>query len=314
MTDAAVACRLCGGMRVSRLGVIPDSDFFAGRVLANAMHGGCLWQCGSCRSMFRRPILSSADYLDLYANGVAEAWSSDTGRQDLAIVREIIARKGSSGSLLDVGCGSGGFLVSLPASVQKFGVEPSIAAASLAAKLGVSILGRTLGDLPAHARFDLVTLIDVIEHVVDPAALLDEIVPHLAPGGCLIVATGDPGNALWRGILRGRFWYSYFPEHISFPSAQFFRTWQQRSGLQPPIVIRTRYRRLPLWRLVCSFVAQTGYFLSPTCINYIGRTLEWLRRMPRPHRRYFLAGGPGVFTDHQVVMIQAGQATRSSAS
>jgi SAM-dependent methyltransferase len=314
MTEAAVACRLCGGVRVSPLGVIPDSDFFAGRVLADVMRGGRLWQCGSCRSMFRHPVLSSAHYLDLYANGVAEAWSADPGRQDLAIVREIIARKGSSGRMLDVGCGSGGFLLTLPASVQKFGVEPSIAAGSLAAQLGVAILGRTPEDLPAQARFDVITLIDVIEHVVDPAALLDAIVPHLAPDGYLIVATGDPGNALWRGILRARFWYSHFPEHISFPSAQFFRIWQHHRGLQPPVVIRTRYRRLPLWRRVGSLVAQMAYFLSPSGINCIGRTLQWLRRMPRPRRRCFLAGGPGVFTDHQVVMIQAAQAIRSPAS
>jgi SAM-dependent methyltransferase len=313
MTGEPVVCRLCGGPRILRLGRIPGSDFFAGRVLQHAIEGGCLWECSSCLSMFRHPILTPSAYLDLYAGGVAEAWNSDSGRLDLAIVRDLIAQKAAAGRVLDVGCGSGGFLMTLPASLERYGVEPSVAAGAAAEKLGVSILGRTLRDLPAQVRFDVITVIDVIEHVVDPSDLLDQILPHLAPAGCLIVSTGDPGNAAWRRIFRSRFWYSCFPEHISFPSAQFFRAWQRNRGMHPPVVLRTRYRRLPLWRRVFALIAQALFALSPSCINGIGRGLQWLLGMPSPRRRFFSAGGLGVFTDHQVVLIQQ-DATRSPVS
>jgi SAM-dependent methyltransferase len=314
MTDHPLTCRLCGGALALPLGVIPDCDFFAGRVLPNPMPGGCLWQCSSCRSMFRHPILTPAAYLDLYANGVAAAWSADSCRLDLQIIRGIVARRGAAGRVLDVGCGSGGFLLTLPASLEKFGVEPSVAAGRYAETLGVSIVGRTLRDLPAAALFDVITIIDVIEHVVDPAGLLDEILPHLAPAGCLIVSTGDPSHVPWRRIFRARFWYSSFPEHISFPSAEFFRAWQERSGLQPPLVVRTRYGRLPLWRMALTLAAQTAYLLSPAAINGIGRALQWLRRTPQPRPRHFPAVGPGVFTDHQVVTIERSGAIRSPVS
>ncbi len=314
MTAVAVECRLCGGTQVSRLGRIPDSDFFAGRVIAPPMHGGSLWQCATCRSMFRHPILGAAAYLALYAGGVAEAWHFDSARQDLAIVRGIIGRKAASGRVLDVGCGSGGFLTSLPAGLEKFGVEPSVASAAAATHLGVSILGHTLADLPPESRFDVITVIDVIEHVADPAALMDDILPHLAPHGCLIVATGDPQCAAWRKLFRARFWYSSFPEHISFPSQEFFRIWQQRHGLPPPVVVRTRYRRLPLWHRTCALIAQTAYLVSPACLDAIGRGLQWLHRKPAARRRHFAPAGLGVFTDHQVVTLQAGAATRSPAS
>jgi len=295
---------LCGATQIVRLGAIPDSDYFAGKVLADALDGGSLWRCSSCQSMFRHPVLTPAAYLNLYADGIAEAWSAGRGRQDLEIVRCLITRHGMPGSVLDVGCGSGGFLATLPASVKKCGIEPSAAAARVATDLGVSILGQTPRDLPAQAQFDVITIIDVIEHLVDPAQMLDQLLPHLAPAGCLIIGTGDPTNRLWRRVFRSRFWYSCFPEHISFPSLQYFRIWQQSRGLQPPTLIRTRYRRLPLWRRGLFFGAQVLYALSPACIDWLGRRAQELQRVALPRRRLFSPGSLGVFTDHQVVMMQ----------
>jgi SAM-dependent methyltransferase len=304
MTDTPSVCRLCGAAQIERLGIIPDSDYFAGKVLAHALDGGSLWRCTSCQSMFRHPILTPSDYLNLYADGVAEAWGADGGRQDLGIVRRLIAQQTASGCVLDVGCGSGGFLSSLPPSVKKCGVEPSVAAAGAATGLGVSILGQTPRDLPVHAQFDVITIIDVIEHVVDPTQMLDQILLHLAPGGCLIVGTGDPTNTPWQRVFRSRFWYSSLPEHISFPSPQYFRVWQQSRGLQPPTIVRTRYRQLPMWRRALFFAAQVLYALSPACIDWLGRRAQELQGMPHPRRRLFSPGSLGVFTDHQVVMIK----------
>lgn len=316
MTDTPSACRLCGAAQILRLGVIPDSDYFAGKVLTHTLHGGSLWRCLACQSMFRHPILTPAAYLGLYADGVAEAWSTEGGRQDLEIIRRLVAQHGASGCVLDVGCGSGGFLSTLPTGMKKCGVEPSAAAARTATGLGVAILGQTLQDLPADARFDVITIIDVIEHVVDPTQMLDQLLPHLAPGGCLIVGTGDPTCTPWYRVFRARFWYSCFPEHISFPSPQYFRVWQQSRGLQPPSIVRTRYRRLPFWRVTMNFAAQVLYGLSPSCIDWLGRRAQELQRKPYPRGRFFSPGSQGVFTDHQVVMIRraAGDATRSPAS
>jgi SAM-dependent methyltransferase len=254
--------------------------------------------------MFRHPVLPSSTYLDLYVKGAGDTWGTDSGRQDLAIVRGIIAQQTSSGYVLDVGCGTGGFLSTLPVGLERCGVEPSVAAAVMATGGGVSILGQTLEDLSPQDQFDVITVIDVIEHVVNPAGLLDQLLPHLLPGGCLIVSTGDPSNRFWRKIFRARFWYSIFPEHISFPSLEFFRLWQQRRGLQPPAAIKTTYRRLPLWRRGFHFAVQAAYMVNPVCINCVGRCLQWLRRAPYPRRRFFSPGSLGVFADHQVITIR----------
>src|SRR5260370_30303545 len=139
-----VTCRLCGDTRIRCLGAVPDSDYFAGRVLQHPIDGGHLWRCDACQSMFRHPVLPTSAYLDLYADGAADEWSADGGRQDLAIIRRIIAQKARPGGVLDVGCGAGDFLLTLPAELTKYGVEPPVAAAAAARKRGVSILAPTL--------------------------------------------------------------------------------------------------------------------------------------------------------------------------
>lgn len=298
------ACRLCGDPRIRCLGVIPDSDFFAGRVLPRPIYGGYLWSCDACESMFRHPVMPNADYLHLYAAGSADEWVADEGRQDLAIIRMVITGQPKGGSVLDVGCGAGGFLASLPAGVKKYGVEPSVAAAAAAKQRGVSIIAQTFDGMSRSERFDVITMIDVIEHVANPAELLDAALPHLNAGGTLIVATGDPGYFLWRRVFRSKFWYSIFPEHISFPSKKFFGLWQKANGLQAPTFVNLKYRRMPLFRTLVHFVFQALYVGSPAALNLIGRSLQWLRRVPHPRRRTFSPGAPGVYTDHQIVTIQ----------
>lgn len=299
------ACRLCGDMHIRCLGSIPNSDYFAGRVLDHPIDGGRLWICDGCQSMFRHPVLQASAYLDLYSNGAADEWSADEGRQDLAIIRGLIAQNGHSCSVLDVGCGAGEFLATLPTEISKYGVEPSVAAAAAARARGVSILSPTLAELSPHRVFDAITMIDVIEHVADPREFLDQAMPHLAPGGQLIVATGDPRNVLWHRIFRSRFWYSSFPEHITFPSLHYFEIWHEGKELQPPTAIQLKYRRLPVWRAAVYFASQLTYFVSPFVLNLAGNSMNWLRRAPRPRRRLFSPGAPGVFTDHQIVVIRS---------
>jgi SAM-dependent methyltransferase len=305
MEHEPVTCRLCDAPRIRCLGTIPDSDYFAGRVLRYPIGGGHLWRCDSCQSMFRHPVLPSSAYLRLYADGAEDEWRADCGRQDLAIIRRIIAEKPRPSGVLDVGCGAGDFLLTLPANMARYGVEPSVAASAAARKRGMSILAPTLDDLPPEAAFDVITIIDVIEHVADPRALLDAALPHLSPGGSLIIATGDAGNALWRRVFRSRFWYSSFPEHITFPSLNYFHIWHEGKGLHAPEAKKLKYRRMPLWKTAIYFASQVVYLASPSLLNRVGRCADWFRRAPNPRRRFFSPGAPGVFTDHQIVTIRS---------
>lgn len=97
--------------------------------------------------------------------------------------------------VLDVGCGAGLLcepLARLGGDVTGVDAAPeNIAAARAhAAGQGLSIRYHAgeLAELDA-APFDVVTCMEVIEHVADPAAFLDQLIARVAAGGLLLLST-----------------------------------------------------------------------------------------------------------------------------
>ncbi|GAA0734592.1 bifunctional 2-polyprenyl-6-hydroxyphenol methylase/3-demethylubiquinol 3-O-methyltransferase UbiG [Sphingomonas japonica] len=96
---------------------------------------------------------------------------------------------------LDIGCGAGLLtepLARLGAEVTGIDAAPEniTVAAAHARAAGLTIDYRT-GDLAAvaEANFDLVTALEVVEHVADPEAFVAAIAQVLAPGGMVILST-----------------------------------------------------------------------------------------------------------------------------
>ncbi len=118
------------------------------------------------------------DRVDLHWNGDSASFTPLAGKR-----------------ALDVGCGAGLLaepLARLGAHVTGLDAAPeSIAVARThAAGQGLSIDYRAVGvETLTDERFDLVTAMEVIEHVVDPAAFVRALARVLAPGGLLILST-----------------------------------------------------------------------------------------------------------------------------
>jgi 2-polyprenyl-6-hydroxyphenyl methylase/3-demethylubiquinone-9 3-methyltransferase len=108
---------------------------------------------------------------------------------------------------LDVGCGAGLLtepLARLGAKVTGFDASPEVIAVARehAAAMGLEINYR-VGDVQAlGGQFDLITAMEVIEHVADPAAFVAALAKRLAPGGLLIVSTPN-ATALSRLLVIG---------------------------------------------------------------------------------------------------------------
>ena len=107
-------------------------------------------------------------------------------------------------SALDVGCGAGLLaepLARLGAKVTGIDAAPEVIAVARehAAARALDIDYRVSAIEALEGQFDLVTCMEVIEHVADPAAFLASLARRLAPDGLLILST--PNSTGWSKLM-----------------------------------------------------------------------------------------------------------------
>lgn len=128
--------------------------------------------------------------------------------------RRVAERLPARGRLLEVGCHAGAFGLALQArGYEVLGLERDPAAAAAARAAGLAVVEgdvedpRLLAGLPGG--FDAILLMDVLEHLRDPAAALAGMARLLAPGGRALI-TG-PNITYWavrKDLLLGRWEYA----------------------------------------------------------------------------------------------------------
>ncbi len=117
-----------------------------------------------------------------------------------------------SGKLLDIGSGTGDFLVTAKENNwDVFGIEPNQDARILSEKKGVKVL-KDLNEV-SETNFDVITLWHVLEHVPDLENYIQQISSRLKPTGTLIVAV--PNFKSKDAKHYNEFWAAYdVPRHL----------------------------------------------------------------------------------------------------
>ncbi|MGY3792467.1 class I SAM-dependent methyltransferase [uncultured Aquimarina sp.] len=127
-------------------------------------------------------------------------------------VRLITELNNQPGTLLDIGAGTGDFL--MQAQKQKWdviGVEPNDQAKEQAKKKGV-LLETTTSNLSSN-NFDVITMWHVLEHVPDLSAQIKELKRLLKPNGHLIIAV--PNFKSYDAEYYNSHWAAYdVPRHL----------------------------------------------------------------------------------------------------
>jgi 2-polyprenyl-3-methyl-5-hydroxy-6-metoxy-1,4-benzoquinol methylase len=184
-----------------------------------------------CRLRFLHPQPTPQELRDLYRTMyyepglLSEAVYAGTPDQVAdGLIKTLLARCGPirDRQVLDFGAGSGLFASALRAlGATVVCVEPDPEARQQLATRGLpaySTLEALRADLPA-VRFDVVTAIEVVEHLEDPLRHLRAVRERLTPGGILFLTT--PNFDSLRARLQRSRWAQYCnPTHLFFFTQQ----------------------------------------------------------------------------------------------
>jgi SAM-dependent methyltransferase len=218
-SESANTCRLCG----------------SGTILLGAKRGWLtqrlfhLHRCPACQFAFvadpwtEYATIYSEDYYrgrgaDPYVDYIYELNNPESSIRAyewggvLASVQSLVGIEPHT-RWLDFGCGNAGLLRYCKKHVeaQLFGFEEGWIASAVS-QLGIPLLSQA--DLSSNAAsFDIITAIEVFEHICDPVETVATLRKLLKPGGLLFFTTGNP-QPYRDDFLK---WEYVYPEiHVSF--------------------------------------------------------------------------------------------------
>jgi 2-polyprenyl-3-methyl-5-hydroxy-6-metoxy-1,4-benzoquinol methylase len=134
----------------------------------------------------------------------------------------------NEGELLEVGVGSGSFMTHAAQrgfSALGCDLSPAICR-KVNRETGKTVHCGSVDSLPPTARFDVIVMHHLLEHVSDPIALLQAARARLRPGGTLQLAV--PNSSAWEARLRG--WTSYEPYHLLYFTPRTLQLTAERAG------------------------------------------------------------------------------------
>ncbi len=220
MTHAGFAdvrtCWVCGGHELTREhDAVLDLDIYRDQHPDLAAYSGeTVWfgRCAACGFTQPERLPSLTGFFELLYD---QLWSADWIQQEFesdykdlifhVILQGLDRRAPVKGRLLDVGAHAGRFIhLAQQAGWSPEGIELNRRTASFAAaRTGLPVHATSVERMPLpRDRYAAITLIDVLEHVPDPLALLARVAGALQPGGWIAVKL--PSGPAQRQKERGR--------------------------------------------------------------------------------------------------------------
>jgi SAM-dependent methyltransferase len=214
-THCFLRCRDCGS---AVLHPLPSPEY-----LVSLYPSDYTFKLEPARSAFRS-FLQAVEWSCFYAPGFL---------QRLALMRRLTGLH--RGLVLEVGCGSGLFLRYLrDAGYAVEGVETSKAEVRYAREqFGLAVSEGALETLPLETgHYDAVVMVNVLEHILDPAATVARIHSLLRPGGwvVLVLPMIDSGQSRWFGARWGG--VTEAPRHVALPSVVGARRLLESAGFE----------------------------------------------------------------------------------
>lgn len=179
---------------------------------------------------------------------------------------------------LDIGASTGLLVAEVKRrGLSATGVEPSYSLVAAAPVInGVELLqGMFPHPALAGRKFDVISLVDVIEHVSAPVNLLAECCKALTPEGVLLVVTPDVSSFAARCL--GPRWWHYRLAHVCYFDRVSLSRAAERVGLCPLKWFRAR------WFFRVGYLAERMAVLMP--IGWLNRFASRIPPMAWLYRR-----------------------------
>ncbi|MGE4609358.1 MAG: class I SAM-dependent methyltransferase [Myxococcota bacterium] len=217
--------------------------------------GFLILRCVGCQNGFLPAESVPADLEDLYSH---EYFEGDQGAgypsylADAALLERNFERRVAwlsefvePGRVLDVGTAYGFFLKAAKAAGwDTMGVEIAPDCALDAARIAdAPVLAADFVTADVPGRFDVITMLDVLEHVRDPVACIEKARSLLVPGGWLVVETGDIACG-WARFLGNHWYFLDPPNHLHYFSLAGFEATLRRCGFDASLRVSRIGRRV----------------------------------------------------------------------
>jgi len=265
--------------------------------------GHPILRCSSCQHRFAAIEPHEGHYEEVYADDYFQG-ATGAGYPDYAQEAEMLRRRGrwyaelishfmSPGELLDVGSAAGylseGFA---DRGWNGMGVEPNAGMASEFERrmnwpAYCGPLERLAQEDYLAERFDLVSMIQVAGHFVDPATAFGAAAAMTAPGGWWLIESWDAAS--WTARMFGQHWHEYSPPSVvQFFSRAGLKQYLSTFGMQavaygrPPKGLSVAHaaslleHSLPTQFLRRAAASALDRLPSDWMIPYPGRDLFWL--------------------------------------
>lgn len=231
------------------------------------------------------------EYHKMHALEASYWWFQGRRKVILETLKQHIAtHPGQRPVILDIGCGTGMMLEDLQEMGSATGLDFSMVALEYCRNRGINRLGRAdVRNLPVKSdSVDLITALDLIEHIEDDHGLMDEFYRVLKPGGIAIMSV-PAHKKLWSG-------HDVALHHYRRYEKPEFRRLVEGAGLSPrkytygmatayvPAVLVRNYKKL---RGTNDGDHSTDEFPIPGWLNtFLRKSVEveaaWLRRFNLP--------------------------------
>ena len=274
MSSASPACLICGGT------VLAERYHGLRDLIGRSSATYAFLACSRCGSLTADPLPTPEEAASFYPEQYTfreQAAGSPADRMvgkllwwgyprwtytsDVALTIRVSGQR--RGRLLDIGCGTGTHLgLFRRAGFDAEGIELSAEDCAVARQVtGCTVHHGTLERARlASAQFDVVTMFNVLEHLLNPRETAGSIRDLLRPGGWLVAKV--PVSDGWQPSVFGRRWRNVreVPRHLSLPSTSGMTALFRACGMT-----QVRRRAASLLENAC----MAGTTLYPWAIPYV---------------------------------------------